>query len=124
RRRRQDGGVEAHDVVAQLDHRAPTGVLDVAEQQHPDRTVVVGRAEPAVDLGGREDEAPATAEVDDLVEQRRVRLGRPAAGRGVGGVQLGGGGVGHGGQVYGPAAHLRNPASARTGTATVLERAS
>src|SRR5690606_612585 len=126
RRRRQDGGVEADDVVAQLHHRAPPRVLDVAQQQHADRAVVVGRAEPAVDLGRREDEAAAPAEVDDLVEQRGVRLGRAAARRrGLGGGQLGGGGVGHGGPVYGPAGRSRNrpPAPSRAGTATVLERA-
>ena len=70
---------------AQLHHRAPPGVLHVAQQQHADRAVVVGRPEPAVDLGRREHEAPALAQVDDLVEQRGV----------------GSGGLGHGRPVYG-----------------------
>ena len=61
-------GVEADHVVAQLHHRAPPGVLDVAEQQHAEGAVVVGRPEPAVDLRRREHEAAPLAEVDDLVE--------------------------------------------------------
>jgi hypothetical protein len=81
--RGQDGGVDPDDVVAQLDHRAPPRVLDVAQQQHAHRPVVVGGAEAPVDLGRREHEAPSLAEVDDLVEQ--------------GGI----GGRGHGAQVYG-----------------------
>ena len=72
RRRRQDGGVEADHVVAQLHHRAPPGVLDVAQQQHADGPVVVGRAEAAVDLRRREHEAAALREVDDLVEERGI----------------------------------------------------
>ena len=69
-------GVEAHDVVAQLHHRPPPGVLDVAEHQHAEGPVVVGGPEAAVDLGAREHEATALAQVDDLVEQRRIRRGR------------------------------------------------
>ena len=70
---RQDGGVEPDDVVAQLHHRAPPRVLDVAQQEHADRAVVVGRAETAVDLGRREHEATALREVDDLLHQIGVR---------------------------------------------------
>ncbi len=66
--RRQDGGVEADDVVAQLDHRAPPRRFDVAQHQDAHGAVVVGRAEPAVDLGRREDEPPAPAQVHHLVE--------------------------------------------------------
>ena len=43
-------------------------VLDVVLEQHPVVAVVVGRADPSVDLGGGEDEAAALAERDDLVE--------------------------------------------------------
>ena len=79
-------GVEADDVVAQLHHRPPPGVLHVAEHQHAEGPVVVGGPEAAVDLGAREHEAAALAQVDDLVEQRRIRRGRhgrrlPAASR-------------------------------------------
>ena len=85
----EDGGVEADDVVAQLHHRAPPRVLDVAQQQHAEGPVVVGGAEAAVDLGRREHEAPALAEVDDLVHQRGVvghLDGRGGGNCGVGGV--------------------------------------
>ena len=68
-------GVEADDVVAQLHHRAPPGVLDVAQQQHAEGPVVVGGAEAAVDLGRREHEAAPLAEVDDLVEQLGIGRG-------------------------------------------------
>ncbi len=50
-RRRQYRGVETHDITTLLDHRGPPGLLDVAQQEHPQRAVVVGGAEPAVDLG-------------------------------------------------------------------------
>ena len=76
RRRAEDRRVEADDVVAQLHHRPPPGVLHVAEHQHAERPVVVGGPEAAVDLGAREHEAAALAQVDDLVEQRRIRRGR------------------------------------------------
>ncbi len=74
RRRRQDRGVEPHHVVTPLDHRLPPGVLDVAQQVDPERSVVVGRAEAAVDLGGLEDEAASLAEADDLFQQVCLRL--------------------------------------------------
>src|SRR5581483_5269763 len=50
----EDGGVEADDVVALLDHGAPPGVLDVAFEEDADGPVVPGGAEPAVDLAGGE----------------------------------------------------------------------
>ena len=74
RRRRQDGGVEPDHVVAQLDHRTPPGVLHVAQHVDPERAVVVGRAEAAVDLGRGEDESPVAAEADDLFQQVGLRL--------------------------------------------------
>jgi len=46
----EDRGVEADHVVAVLDHRAPPGILDVAQQQDPERAVVVCRTKTAVDL--------------------------------------------------------------------------
>ena len=77
RRRRQDRGVQADHVVAHLHHRPPPLLLDVAQQQHPERSVVVGGAKTAVDLRRAEHEAAPHAEVDDRVEQFRVgrRLG-------------------------------------------------
>jgi hypothetical protein len=58
-------GVEADDVVALLHHGLPPQPLDVVLHLHAERTVVPGRAEPAVDLTGREDEAAPLAEADD-----------------------------------------------------------
>ena len=75
RRGRQDGGVEPDHVVAQLDHRTPPGVLHVAQHVDPERPVVVGRAEAAVDLGRGEDEAPVPAQADDLFHQVVLALG-------------------------------------------------
>ncbi len=69
RRRRQDGGVEADHVVAALDHGLPPGVLHVAQQVDPQRAVVVGGAEAAVDLGRLEDEAAPLAQADHLLHQ-------------------------------------------------------
>ncbi len=66
--RREDRGVDEHDVVALLHHRPHPGVLHVAQHQRAERAVVVSRAESAVDLGRRENEAPSLAQVDDLIE--------------------------------------------------------
>ena len=68
----QDGGVEAFDVVAGLDHRAPPAVLDVALELDAERAVVPDRAEPAIDLGGLEDEAAPLGEGNQLVHYRSV----------------------------------------------------
>ena len=66
-RRHEDGGVETDDVVAQLHHGPPPGVLDVALEEHAERPVVPGGAEAAVDLARGEDEAASLGEVDDAV---------------------------------------------------------
>ena len=67
--RAEDGGVEADHVVALLHHGAPPGVLDVAQHVDPERAVVVGGAEAAVDLGRGEDEAAVAAEPHHLLHQ-------------------------------------------------------
>ena len=73
---RQDHrGVEADDVVPALDDGAPPLPLDVLLELDAEGPVVPGGAGAAVDLAGREDEAPALAEVDDLVEAGGVVLG-------------------------------------------------
>ena len=77
-----DRRVDRDDVVAVLEHRAPPLVLDVVLQQHAVVAVVVGRADAAVDLRRREDEAAPLAQRDDLVEGRpgcRWRLRRSRA---------------------------------------------
>ena len=65
-----DRRVDRDDVVAVLEHRPPPLGLDVVLQQHPVVAVVVGRADPAVDLRGGEDEAATLAQRHDLVEAR------------------------------------------------------
>ena len=67
----EDGRVEADHVVPLLDHGPPPLVLDVPQQLNPERAVVVGGANPAVDLGGLEDEAALLGEVGDRVEADR-----------------------------------------------------
>ena len=64
-----DGRVLADHVVAQLHDRAPPGPLDVVLQLDPERTVVVARADPAVDLARLEGEAAAFGQVDDRVHR-------------------------------------------------------
>ena len=78
-RRAEDRGVDQHDVVALLHHRPDPGVLDVAQHQRAERAVVVGGAEPAVDLRRRVHEPAPLAEVDDLVQVGR-RHSRPGYG--------------------------------------------
>jgi len=65
----EDRRVQRHDVVAVLDHRPPPLALDVVAQQHAVVAVVVGRAQPTVDLRGRKDEAATLAERHDLVHR-------------------------------------------------------
>src|SRR5205823_13906056 len=50
----QDRAVEAHDVVAELNHRAPPRALHVVLQLHAERAVVPSRTRAAVDLARRE----------------------------------------------------------------------
>jgi hypothetical protein len=45
-RRHEDRGVEPDDVVAELHHRPPPGVLHVPLEQHAERPVVPGGAKP------------------------------------------------------------------------------
>ena len=67
-----DRRVERDDVVALLHHRRQPALLDVVLEQHAVVAVVVGRAEPAVDLRRREDEPAPLAERDDLVHRDGV----------------------------------------------------
>ena len=62
---RDDGGLDAHDVVAQLHVGTPPGVADVAAQLDPERAVVPRGAQAAVDLGRLERDAPALREAGD-----------------------------------------------------------
>src|SRR5262249_35272890 len=109
----EDRRVDRDDVVAVLQHRSPPLGFDVVLEQHAVVAVVIGRAEPAVDLRGREDEAAPFAERDDL-------LHGDVQGRGS---LLGGG---HGGTVSG----CDNPedlcpstsTSARTATSSTSSR--
>ena len=66
------GRVERNDVVALADHRLEPARLDVLLHQHAVVPVVVGRAEPAVDLGRREHEPAPACERDDLLHRYRV----------------------------------------------------
>ena len=70
-RRHEDGGVEADDVVAALDHGPPPCLFDVALEEDAEGPVVPGGPEPPVDLARREHEPPALGQVDDGVHQIR-----------------------------------------------------
>ena len=74
--RHEDRRVEADDVVAQLHHRPPPGVLDVALEQHAERPVIPRRTEPAVDLGRGKDQSASFREIDDAVHQVGAGHGR------------------------------------------------
>ncbi len=76
-------GVEGDDVVALLHHRAQPERADVVLREDAVVAVVVRRADPAVDLGGREDEAAPPAERHDLVH-RHGRRGLTHAAEGTG----------------------------------------
>ena len=68
----QDRGVQRDDVVALLQHRAPRPALDVSLQQDSVVAEVIGRADPAVDLRGREYEAAPLAQGDDLLHRHDI----------------------------------------------------
>ena len=71
-----DRRVEGDDVVALLHHRLEPELADVVLREDAVVAVVVRRAEPAVDLGGGEDEAAPPAERHDLVHRHGAgRLG-------------------------------------------------
>ena len=77
-RRHEDPGIEAHDVVAQLDHRPPPGPLDVVLELDAERSVIPHRVDPAVDLAAREDETAPLRQRDDglqVCDGRRDVLG-------------------------------------------------
>ena len=61
--------VERDHVVALLDHRALPLALDVLVQQDAVVAEVEGRAETAVDVGGREDERAPAAQRRDLLDR-------------------------------------------------------
>src|SRR4029453_18366003 len=64
-----DGRVLADHVLAHLHERPPPGLLDVVLELDPERTVVVARADPPVDLARLEGEAAALGQVDDRVHR-------------------------------------------------------
>ena len=68
----QDRRVQRDDVVALLEHRAPPFALHVGLQQDAVMPVVVRRADAAVDLRAREDEAAPLAQRDDLLHRDHV----------------------------------------------------
>ena len=80
-RGQDDAGVEADDVVARGDHRAPPLALDVLLELDTERAVVPGRPRAAVDLTTGIDETSALAEVDDIVECGCGWLGHDCAPR-------------------------------------------
>src|SRR5262245_36284393 len=63
-----DRGVQADDVVALLDHRAPPLAADVFLEFDTERSVVPGGPTAAVDLTGRIDEAAALGQADNGVD--------------------------------------------------------
>ena len=64
-----DGGVDADDIVAQLDHAAPPGAFDVVAQRDPQRAKVVHALDAAVDLARLIEKAPPLRERDELLHQ-------------------------------------------------------
>ena len=65
-----DRGLDAHNVVALLHHRAPPQVADVAPHLHAKRAIVVRRGEAPVDLGRWKDEPSPLRKRGDRIEVR------------------------------------------------------
>ena len=66
-RMHDDRAVERNDVVAQLDHLPPPGVLHVPLEHRTERAVVEKAADPAVDLGGLEDKPAPLGQRGDFL---------------------------------------------------------
>ncbi len=75
-----DRRVEGDDVVALAHHRLEPACLDVLLEEDAVVPVVVGGAEPSVDLGRREHETAPLRERDDLVHGDDVRHRRDVTG--------------------------------------------
>ena len=67
--RHDHGSVQAHHVIAQLHHRSPPRVADVALQLDAEGAVVPRRTETSVDLRRLEGDPSALGEGRDLVHQ-------------------------------------------------------
>src|SRR5438067_933067 len=81
----EDGAIQPDDIVAELDHRPPPGVLDVALELDTERTEVPRRARATVDLARGKHEAAPLCERRDLLGQggpalRALAELRPEAG--------------------------------------------
>jgi len=66
---REDGTVQAENVIALLDRLAPPVILEVALQFDAERAVVPTTVEPPVEFTGLEDEALALAKTDNLLHR-------------------------------------------------------
>ncbi len=83
-----DGGFEAHDVVAAPHHVVPPAIADVLLQFHAQRAVIPKAVDAAVNFGRLENETASFAERNDLFHQftglrlshRRVSFGQYRAG--------------------------------------------
>ena len=64
--------VDANDVVVLAHHRVPPALAHVSLQLDAERAIVIHSPQPAVDLGGRKQEAAALRERDDCVEVGHV----------------------------------------------------
>jgi hypothetical protein len=66
-RMHDDGGVEAHDVLALAGHGVPPQFLHVALQLGTERAVIPKAVDAAVDFGGLKNESAAFAQRHDLL---------------------------------------------------------
>ena len=69
----EDGGIESHDVLVQLDHRVPPVALDVVFQLHAVLSVVIDGGQTVVDLARREHESVLLAMGDQFLEKFFLR---------------------------------------------------
>ena len=69
----EDGGIESHDILVQLDHRVPPVALDVVFQLHAVLSVVIDGGQTVVDLARREHESVLLAMGDQFLEKFFLR---------------------------------------------------
>ena len=69
----ENGGVDAHDVLMQLDHRIPPVALDIVLQLHAVLPVVIDGGQTVVDLARRKHEPVLLAVGDQLLEKFFLR---------------------------------------------------
>jgi len=70
-----DGGIQAHDVIAMMDHRPPPGAFDVVFQLNAQGTIIEKTRIAAIDFARRKNEPASLAQRDEGFQRNNGRGG-------------------------------------------------